>query len=152
MQGYNKVLLLGNLTQEPELKAVGETNVCKFSIAVNKKYRSKSTGEMVEEVSFFDIECWAKQAENSNKYLHKGSAVLIEGELKQSRWVTDSGDKRSRVLVSAQRVQFMPRSQESQSEGGEERQEHPRDEDEPQIREPSEPKEPSGEEDLDVPY
>lgn len=113
MPSVNKVFQMGNLTREPELRYTPSgAAVCNFSIAVNQKYTSN--GEQKEEVSFFEIQVWGKQAESCSKYLAKGSSAFIEGRLKQETWQDkDTGQNRSKIIIVAERVQFMSKPQES---------------------------------------
>ncbi len=107
MGTLNKVFLMGNLTRDPELRYVPSgTAVCTFSMAINQKYKTQS-GEMKEDVTFVNITVWAKAAENCGEYLKKGSSVLVEGCLKFSSWEAEDGKKRSKLDVTAQRVQFL---------------------------------------------
>jgi single-strand DNA-binding protein len=107
MASYNRVILMGNLTRDPEVKySQGGSAIAKFAVAVNRRY--KSGEELKEEVGFFDIVVFGKQAENCGEYLKKGRGVLVEGRLQQDRWEDkETGAKRSRVLVVAQSVQFL---------------------------------------------
>ena len=106
----NKVLLIGNLTRDPELRYVNEGSaVCDMRLAVNRRFR-RNDGEMSEETCFIDVVVWGKQAENCSQYLKKGRAVLVEGRLKFDSWQTQDGQKRSKHSVVGERVQFMPRS------------------------------------------
>ncbi len=108
MTSFNKVILLGNLTRDPEIRYTPNgTAVANFAIAVNRKY--KSGDETKEEVSYIDIVVFGKSAENCGQYLTKGQGVLIEGRLQQRRWETDDGQKRSKVEVATQFVTFMPK-------------------------------------------
>ena len=100
----NSVNLIGNLTRDVELKQVGEYAVAKFAIAVNE--RVKKNGEWTEVAHFFDVETW-NGAEACAKYLSKGRQVAVSGSLVQHRWETDEGQKRSKVYVKAQRVDFI---------------------------------------------
>jgi len=101
----NMVVLVGRLTRESELKFLSNgTAVCRFSLAVNRMKRSGDQRE--EEVSYFDITVWGKQAETLNPYLGKGRQVCINGELRQSRWEQD-GQSRSKVEVVANNVQLL---------------------------------------------
>lgn len=119
MANYNKVILMGNLTRDPELRytPAGKA-VANFSIAVNRRYRTDD--QVREETDFFDIVVFGKQAENCSEYLSKGRPVLVDGRLQQRRWETDDGQKRSKVEVVAMTVQFLgSRGQEnSRSTGG----------------------------------
>jgi single-strand DNA-binding protein len=105
---FNKVILIGNLTRDPELRYTPQgTSVCSFGLAVNRKY--KQGEEMKEEVTFINIVVFGKQADTCGQYLNKGSGVLIEGRLQERRWETDEGQKRSKHEVVAQNVRFLPR-------------------------------------------
>lgn len=116
MASLNRVFLIGNLTRDPELKAVGNSQVCNFGLAVNRKYNDKQTGEKKEEVSFFDIECWARTAEVAAQYLKKGRPVYVEGRLKQDRWEAEDGRKMSRIRVQAENIQFLGSKDDGQGE------------------------------------
>ncbi len=106
MASYNRVILMGNLTRDPELRYTpGGTAVANFGIAINRRYKTED--EVREEVDFFDIVVWGKQAENCSEYLSKGRSVLVEGRLQQNRWETSEGQKRSKVEVVANTVQFL---------------------------------------------
>jgi single-strand DNA-binding protein len=107
MASYNKVLLMGNLTKDPELRYTPQgTAVVNLRMAVNRKYRTKEQ-ELKEEVCFITAVVWNKQAETCNQYLHKGSSVFIEGRLQSRSWEDNTGAKRSVIEVRAERVQFM---------------------------------------------
>ena len=107
MASFNRVILVGNLTRDPEVKYLPSgTPVATFGLAVNRKYTSKE-GEKKEEVDFFDIETWNKTAEVCSGFLNKGRAVLVEGRLKQDRWEDENGNKRSKFKIVAQTVQFL---------------------------------------------
>ncbi len=109
MTSFNKVILLGNLTRDPEVRYTPNgIAVASFAIAVNRKY--KQGDETKEEVSYIDIVVFGKQAESCGQYINKGNAVLIEGRLQQRRWDDkETGAKRSKVEVVAQSVNFMPK-------------------------------------------
>jgi len=97
---------MGNLTRDPELRFTsGGTAVASFGLAVNRKF--KQGEEWKEEVCFVDITVWAKQGENCAEYLHKGSLVFIEGRLNYQTWEADGGQKRSKLEVVANNVQFL---------------------------------------------
>jgi single-strand DNA-binding protein len=107
MASYNKVLLMGNLTKDPELRYTPQgTAVVNLRLAVNRKYRTKEQ-ELKEEVCFITAVVWNKQAETCNQYLHKGSSVFVEGRLQSRSWEDNTGAKRSVIEVRAERVQFM---------------------------------------------
>lgn len=106
MSSFNKVILIGNLTRDPELRyTVNGTAVTNFCVAVNHRY--KQNEEMKEEVNFFDIVAFDKQAESCAEHLSRGRSVLVEGRLQQRRWETDDGQKRSKVEIVANIVQFL---------------------------------------------
>jgi single-strand DNA-binding protein len=97
---------MGNLTRDPELKFLQSGSaVCNFSIAHNDKY--KKDDEWVDQVSYFDVVVFARQAETANEYLSKGKPVLIEGKLKQKRWEAQDGTKRNKVEITASNVIFL---------------------------------------------
>ena len=107
MASFNKVLLMGNLTKDPELRYTPQgTAVANLRLAVNRKYRTKEQ-ELKEEVCFITAVVWNKQAETCNQYLHKGSSVFVEGRLQSRSWEDNTGGKRSVIEVRAERVQFM---------------------------------------------
>ena len=109
MTSLNRVLLAGNLTREPDLRRTSNGNaVCDMRLAINDAYVNRS-GERVETTCFTDVVAWAGQAESCGKFLAKGSPILVEGHLKTEEWETDAGEKRSKLRVYANRVQFLPR-------------------------------------------
>lgn len=111
MISYNKVILIGNLTKDPEIRYTPNgTAVASFRLAVNRRY--KQGEEFKEEVCYIDIVVFGKQAENCGQYLNKGSGVIIEGRLQERRWDTEDGQKRSKHEVVAQTVRFLPKRQE----------------------------------------
>ena len=107
MASFNKVLLIGNLTRDPELRYTsGGTAVASFGLAVNRKF--KQGEEWKDEVCFVDITVWAKQGENCAEYLNKGSQAFIEGRLNYQTWEDkQSGQQRSKLEVVANNVQFL---------------------------------------------
>lgn len=108
MATFNKVILLGNLTRDPELRYTPQgAAVCEFALALNYQYTNKQTGQKVEEVSFIDIVAWGKTGEICAEYLKKGRQVMVEGRLKQDRWEAQDGKKMSKVRVTAENVQFV---------------------------------------------
>ena len=105
MASFNRVILIGNLTRDVELRQTGsETAVADIGLAVND--RVKRNNEWVEEVTFVDVTLWAATAENAAKYLGKGSSAMVEGRLKLDTWEQD-GQKRSKLKVVADRVLFL---------------------------------------------
>lgn len=106
MASLNKVMLIGNLTRDPELRYTpGGQAVCDFSIAINRRYTIN--GQEREEVCFVDIVVWSKQAESCGKYIKKGATVFVDGRLRNDNWEDKEGKKRSRLRVTAERVQFL---------------------------------------------
>ena len=109
MGSLNRVFLMGNLTRDPEMRHIPSgTAVSDLGLAVSETYQNKA-GEKVETVCFADIVVWGKTAENCHEYLHKGSPVMIEGKLQFDQWKTETGEKRSRLKVRADRVHFVGR-------------------------------------------
>ena len=107
MANLNKVMLIGNLTRDPELKYTpGNQAVCELGLAVNRKYRTKDNEER-EEVTFVDCEAWGKQAEVIKQYMTKGRPIFIEGRLKLDTWEDKDGGKRSKMRVVVENFQFL---------------------------------------------
>ncbi|MDP2167042.1 MAG: single-stranded DNA-binding protein [Thermodesulfovibrionales bacterium] len=110
---YNRIILIGNLTKDPELRYTPQgTPVTSFRIAVSSKY--KQSGEMKEETLFIDTVVFGKQAESCSQYLQKGRSVLVEGRLQERRWESD-GQQKSKFEVLAQTVRFLSRKSDPQS-------------------------------------
>jgi single-strand DNA-binding protein len=104
---FNKVMLLGNLTRDPDVKYTPKgTAVCDLGIAVNDSYKAQD-GTIKETVTFVDVEVWGRTAENCKQYLSKGRSVFIEGQLKLDQWETPQGEKKSKMRVRAITVQFL---------------------------------------------
>ena len=114
---FNKVILIGNLTKDPELRYTPQgTPVCTLRIASSTKY--KSGDSMKEETLFIDVVVWGKQGESAAQHLEKGRSVLVEGRLQERRWETD-GQQKSKFEVVAQSVKFLYGSKRSSGhEGG----------------------------------
>lgn len=107
MASFNKVILMGNLTRDPEVRFIPSgTAVADLSLAVNENFKNK-TGETVENTVFVDVIVWARQAETCAEYLSKGSPVLVEGRLQMDKWQTKEGESRTKIRVRADRVQFL---------------------------------------------
>lgn len=102
----NSVSMAGRLTNDPELRTVGESAVAKFGLAVNRTWKNKS-GEKQEEATFLDIEAWGKTGELVAQYLKKGSPCYLEGRLKMDKWQTKTGEARQSLKVVADSVQFL---------------------------------------------
>jgi single-strand DNA-binding protein len=108
MANLNKVMLIGNLTRDPELRVTPKgTAICTFSIAVNRKFKDDSGGER-EEVTYVDIEAWGKSGENIAKYCTKGRPLFVEGRLRLDQWEDKTTkEKRSRMKVVLENFQFL---------------------------------------------
>ena len=107
MANYNRVLLMGHLTRNPEIRYTPSgTAVADLGLAVNDSYKNKA-GETIEQVCFVDVVVWSRQAETAAEYLHKGSPVFVEGRLQLDQWENQQGEKRSKLRVRADRVQFL---------------------------------------------
>jgi single-strand DNA-binding protein len=116
MADLNKVYLAGNLTRDPEVRYTPKgTAVGDLAIAINQSYKT-AEGQTKEEVTYVDIVAWGRQAETCKEYLTKGSPILVEGRLQLDQWEKD-GEKKSRLRVRAERIQFLGRGR--ASEGGE---------------------------------
>jgi len=107
MASLNKVLLIGNLTKDPDLRYTPQgTAVVNLRLAVNRRFKTK-TQEMKEETCFVTAVAWDKQAETCNQYLHKGSPIFVEGRLQSRSWEDNAGQKRNVIEVRVERVQFL---------------------------------------------
>ncbi|HJM68958.1 MAG TPA: single-stranded DNA-binding protein [Candidatus Babeliales bacterium] len=108
MAGFNRVIMIGNLTRDPDYKQLGSGQaVCRLGLAANRQYKNRQSGEMVQEVCFVDIDVWGPQADSCNQYLQKGRQVLIEGRLKLDSWQDNDGNNRSKHTIVADRVVFL---------------------------------------------
>jgi single-strand DNA-binding protein len=119
MANLNKVMLIGNLTRDPELRVTPKgTAICTFSIAVNRKFKDDSGGER-EEVTYVDIEAWGKSGENISKYVTKGRPLFVEGRLRLDQWEDkNTKEKRSRMKVVLENFQFLGGGRGEGGEGG----------------------------------
>ena len=114
MASFNKVMLMGNLTRDPELRYTSNGSaVTSFGLAVNRKF--KQGEEWKEDVCFVDITVWGKQGENCAEYLSKGRPAFVEGRLQYSTWESD-GQKKSKLEVVANTVQFLGSRSDSHGE------------------------------------
>ena len=109
MANINRVVLVGNLTKDPELKSTsGGTSLCKLRIAVNTRRKDSATGQWGEKPNYFDVTVWGQQGESCAQYLSKGRPVGIDGRLEWREWdATDGSGKRQAVEVVAESVQFL---------------------------------------------
>src|SRR3954452_10406173 len=106
MASFNRVVLVGNLTRDPELRYIPSgTAVTEIGLAVNDR-RKGANGEWIEETTFVDVTLWSRTAEIASEYLNKGSSVLIEGRLKLDTWEKD-GKKNSKLRVIGERMQML---------------------------------------------
>lgn len=110
----NKVILIGNLTRDIELRYTqAGSAIANLGLATNRRWKDRNTGEQKEEVTFVDITVFGRQAETANQYLRKGSKVLIEGRLKFDQWTDQNGQKRSKLSVTAESLQFLDSKEQS---------------------------------------
>ena len=101
----NTVTVIGNVTRDPELRFTPSGQaIATFGLAVNRRWQNRQTQEWEEQVSFFDITCWAQLGQNVSDTLVKGSRAIVTGRLEQRSWETDQGDKRSKVEIIADEV------------------------------------------------
>ncbi len=114
MANYNRVILIGRLTRDPEYKQLQNTEVANFSLAVSESYKDKD-GNKKEEVSFIDCEVWGKRAGVINQYTKKGNELQIEGRLRQDTWESD-GQKRSKLVVKVDDFNFIGNNNNSSDE------------------------------------
>jgi single-strand DNA-binding protein len=120
MANLNKVMLIGNLTRDPELRVTPKgTAICQFSLAVNRKFRDESGADR-EEVTYVDIEAWGKSGENIAKYCTKGRPLFVEGRLRLDQWEDKTTkEKRSRMKVVCDNFQFLGTGRDGAPGGGE---------------------------------
>ncbi|MEM0915823.1 MAG: single-stranded DNA-binding protein [Planctomycetota bacterium] len=108
MPNLNKVMLMGNLTRDPELRyTTSNMAVVNLGLAVNRRWTNKQTNQQQEETTFIDLEAWGRQAEVLNQYLRKGRPVYVEGRLKLDQWQDQSGNNRSKLKVVVENFQFI---------------------------------------------
>jgi single-strand DNA-binding protein len=117
VSSVNRVLLLGNLTRDPELRYTpGGTAVCQFGLGLTRRW-TNGAGERQEEACFVEVVAWGKQAEAAAAHLSKGHAVFVEGRLQLEQWETEAGEKRSRLKVVTQQVTFLYRPTRAEPSG-----------------------------------
>lgn len=108
MSSFNRVIMAGNLTRDPDYKQLTSGQaVCRLGLASNRQFKNKQSGDMIQEVCYIDIDVWGAQAESCRQYLQKGRPVLIEGRLKLDTWDDANGQKRSKHSIVADRVVFL---------------------------------------------
>lgn len=126
MANFNRVMLMGNLTRDVELKYTPSNQaVANIGLAVNRRYKTKDTGEQREETTFVDCEAWGRTAEVMNQYLAKGRPVFIEGRLKLDSWQDKDGGNRSKLKVVVENFQFVDSRGGSGGAGGGQQQSAP---------------------------
>ena len=139
MASLNKVLLIGNLTRDPELRYTqGGAAICNFSLAINTFYNDKA-GQQQKDTCFLRVTVWGKSGESCAQHLAKGRPVFVEGRLRSRSWETEDGQKRNSIEVVADRVQFLG------SPGGQRGQA-------PEVDEGAPPPEPQGGAEDDIPF
>jgi single-strand DNA-binding protein len=107
MASFNKVILMGNLTRDPQLRYLpSNMAVCEFGLATNRKWKDRD-GNQKEDVCFVDIAAFGRQAETINQYMTKGRSILIEGHLRLESWTGQDGQKRSKLRVVVDNFQFV---------------------------------------------
>lgn len=107
MASYNKVILMGNLTRDPEMRMLpSNMPVAQIGLAVNDRWKNKQTDQWEDRANFIDCEAFGRTAENINQYFHKGKPILIEGKLRLDQWEKD-GQKRSKLKVVIDRFEFV---------------------------------------------
>jgi len=107
MASLNKVLLIGNLTRDPEVRMMSSGRpVCNFGLALNRNYKD-AEGNKKEEVTFVDVECFGPRAEAVGRFFSKGRAIFVEGRLKLDQWETKEGEKRSAIRVVLDNFEFV---------------------------------------------
>ena len=112
---YNKVILVGNLTRDPELRYLPSGSaICNTALATNRRFKNQA-GEQKEEVCFVDISLFGRTAEIANQYLKRGSKILVEGRLKLDTWTDQNGGKRSKHSITVETLQML----DTRGQGGE---------------------------------
>ena len=125
MANYNKVMLMGNLTRDPQLSYLpSQTAVVEFGLAVNRNWTGKD-GEKKEETCFVDCRAFGRTAENLNKYMSKGKPLFVEGRLTYDAWTAQDGTKRSRHRVTVENFQFIDSGRRQGGDRGESKEEQP---------------------------
>jgi single-strand DNA-binding protein len=108
MAAFNRIIIVGNLTRDPEYRTLPSgQGVSRLGLATNRQFKNKQTGNLVQEVCYIDVDVWGAQAESCRQYLQKGRPVLIEGRLKLDSWDDQTGQKRSKHSIVAERVLFL---------------------------------------------
>ena len=118
MASLNKVLLIGNLTRDPDVRVMKNGRpVCNFGLALNRSYKD-AEGNRKDETTFVDVECFGPRAEAVGRFFTKGRAIFVEGRLKLDQWESKEGEKRSALRVVLDNFEFVDSKQDSaQSQG-----------------------------------
>ncbi len=108
---FNKVIILGRLTQEPELRNTSSgTPVCSFGVATNRVWKDRESGEQERSTEFHNVVAWRNLAEIVSRYLKKGSLILVEGRLQTRSWEDSSGNQRKTTEIVAENIQLPPKN------------------------------------------
>ncbi len=119
MANINRVTITGNLTADPELRALPSgSSVCQLRVAVNTRRKDGQTGEWVDKPNYFNVTVWGAQGENCANYLYKGRPVAVDGRLEWREWQDKEGNKRQSVDIIADTVQFLGSRDDAQGQGG----------------------------------
>ena len=111
----NKVILIGRVGKDAEVRTVGESKVASFSLATSEKYKDSKTGEYKENTEWHNIVCWRSTAELAEKYIKKGMNLYLEGKLRTRTWEDQNGGKKSITEIVADSIQLLDKKQDSQS-------------------------------------
>lgn len=150
MASLNKVLLIGNLTRDPDVKMMTNGRpVCNFGLALNRSYKD-SEGNRKDETTFVDVECFGPRAEAVGRFFTKGRAIFVEGRLKLDQWESKEGEKRSAIRVVLDNFEFVDSRQDSQTQTNQSP--SPAPEATAQAVSPEEPKTSDPDLDEDVPF
>lgn len=115
----NKVILMGRLTRDPEFRqTTSGIPVCRFSVAINRNYKNRQTGERVEETDFVECVAWRTSAEFVSRYFNKGKMILVEGQLRNDNYTDNNGVKHYRMNVMVDNVSFVESDRQGASQGG----------------------------------
>jgi single-strand DNA-binding protein len=127
MGSINRVVVVGNLTRDPELRSTASgTSVCRMRIACNTRWRSAETGEWEEKPNFFDVTVFGASGEACARFLEKGRPIAVDGRLDWHEWQTDAGERRQAVGLLAENVEFLSSRSASEPDGAQaEREEEP---------------------------
>ncbi len=121
MANFNRVIIMGNLTRDPELKQQPSGQaMCRLSLASNRQFRNKQTGTLSQEVCYIDAAVWGPQADSCHQYLQKGRPVLVEGRLRYDTWKDAEGQTKTRHSIVADNVVFLGSGQRAEQSGADE--------------------------------